>query len=66
LEFVGEEGTHIAYHGSMIAHSISTLVVRQYEQTTDEVIKAHCLELIDQMERIGYLGIADELQKIER
>jgi hypothetical protein len=39
LEFLGEEGTHIAYHGSMTAMDISTLVVRQYEQTTDAEVK---------------------------
>ncbi|QDT45178.1 hypothetical protein Pan241w_52970 [Gimesia alba] len=66
LEFLGEEGTHIAYHGSMIAHDISTLVVRQYEQTTDSAIKSHCLDLIDQMEKVGYLGIGDELNRIDR
>ncbi len=66
LELLGEEGTHIAYHGSMVAHGISTLVVRQYEQTTDNIIKSHCLELIDRMEKVGYLGIGEELNKIDR
>jgi hypothetical protein len=51
LEFLGEEGTHIAYHGSMVAINISTLVVRQYEQTTDAEVKTRCLDLIDRMER---------------
>ena len=41
LEFLGEEGTHIAYRGSMVAHGISTLVVRQYEQTRDDCVKMH-------------------------
>jgi hypothetical protein len=66
LGFIGEEGTHIAYHGSMIAHSIATLVVRQYEQATDDNLKARCLDLIDRMERVGYLGIGEELNKIDR
>lgn len=66
LEFLGEEGTHIAYHGSMIAVGISTLVVRQYEQTTDAEVKTRCLELIDRMERVGYLGMGDELNKLDR
>jgi hypothetical protein len=66
LEFVGEEGTHIAYRGSMTAHSISTLIVRQYAQTADEALKVRCLDLIDRMERIGYMGIAEELNKIDR
>jgi hypothetical protein len=50
----------------MVAHGISTLVVRQYEQTTDDAIKTHCLDLIDRMERVGYLGIGDELNRIDR
>ncbi len=66
LEFLGEEGTHIAYHGSMVAMDISKLVVRQYEQTTDAEGKTRCLDLIDRMERIGYLGIGDELTKLDR
>lgn len=66
LEFVGEEGTHIANHGAMVAHHISTLVVRQYEQAKDAALKTRCLNLIDRMERVGYYGIAEELGKLER
>jgi hypothetical protein len=66
LEFLGEEGTSIAHHGSMIAHTISTLVIRQYEQTTHSAVKKQCLDLIDQMERVGYLGLSEELGKIDR
>jgi hypothetical protein len=66
LEFLGEEGAHIFHHGSMIAHDIATLIVRQYEQTTDDATRTRCLELIDRMERKGYLGIADELATVDR
>lgn len=66
LEFLREEGAHIAYHGAMTAQEISTLVVRQYEQTTSDAIKTQCLDLIDRMERRGYLGIGDELNRIDR
>jgi hypothetical protein len=66
LDFLGEEGTHIAYHGSLVAHHISTLVVRQYEQTTDDAIKTRCLDLIDRMEQVGYYGIGEELSKVDR
>ena len=66
LEFLGEEGTHIAYHSSMVAQSISKLIVRQYEQSTDAETKKQCLDLIDQMERVGYLGIDAELNRIDR
>ncbi len=50
----------------MTAHEISTLIVRQYEQTTDDAIKTRCLNLIDQMERVGYFGIGEELAKVDR
>ncbi|TWU18864.1 hypothetical protein Poly21_10310 [Allorhodopirellula heiligendammensis] len=50
----------------MIARSISKLVVRQYEQTKSENMKVRCLELIDKMERVGYMGISDELSRLER
>lgn len=66
LEFLGEQGTHIMHHGAMVAHDIATLIVRQYEQTLDEAIKTWCLNLIDQMERNGFLGVADELGKLDR
>ena len=66
LEFLGEEGTSIAYHGSMVAHSLSTLIVRQYEQTTCSATKTQCLDLIDRMERVGYIGLSDELSRIDR
>lgn len=66
LEFLGEEGTHVAHRGAMTAHDISTLIVRQYEQTTDDAIKMRCLNLIDQMERVGYFGIGEELAKVDR
>jgi hypothetical protein len=66
LEFVGEEGANVASRGALVAHNISALIVRQYEQTTDLATKTRCLDLIDRMERIGYYGIGDELSKIDR
>jgi len=66
LGFLGEEGTHIAYHGSMIAVGISTLVVRRYQQAAEAEVKTRCLDLIDRMERVSYLGVGDELNKIDR
>ena len=66
LEFVDEEGTNIANRESIVAHIISKLIVRQYQQTTDDSVKAHCLDIIDRMEQVGFLGIGDELTKIDR
>lgn len=66
LEFLGEEGAHVAGHGSMTAKSIATLVVRQYQQAVDTSMKTRCLDLIDQMEEAGYFGVDTELAKLER
>lgn len=66
LEFIGEEGGNLANSEASSAYSLSTLVVRQYAQSTEGELKRHCLDLIDQMERRGYMGIADELGKLDR
>jgi len=34
LEFLGSEGTHVAFRGASVARGIATLVIRQYEQAT--------------------------------
>jgi hypothetical protein len=66
LEFIGEEGGNLANSEASSAYSLSTLVVRQYAQSTEGELKRNCLDLIDQMERRGYMGIADELGKLDR
>lgn len=66
LEFVGEEGSSIANRAASSAHSVSKLVVRLYAQTRDPKLKLGCLDLIDRMEQVGYMGITDELAKIDR
>ena len=66
LDFLGEEGTHAAHRGSMVAKSIATLVIRQYQQAANTNLKMRCLDLIDQMEEAGYFGIDTELAKLER
>lgn len=66
LEFIGEEGGNLANSEASSAYSLSTLVVRQYAQSTEGELERYCLDLIDQMERRGYMGIADELGKLDR
>ena len=66
LEFVGQEGTNIAYRESIVAQIISKLIVRQYQQTGDEKVKTRCLDIIDCMEQFGFFGIGEELKKIDR
>lgn len=66
VEIIGDKGSNLQLREASTAHSIATLVVRQYAQTTDPTLKRKCLDLIDQMEQANYMGINDELEKIDR
>lgn len=66
VTIIGDKGSNIQFREASTAHSIATLVVRQYAQTTDPTLKRKCLDLIDKMERSNYMGINDELEKIDR
>lgn len=66
IEFWNVPSTQAAHHAGMTSYDISTLVVRQYEQTTDDAVKSRCLALIDEMERAGNFSVSDELAKIDR
>ncbi|MCH7727078.1 MAG: hypothetical protein IH991_11425 [Planctomycetes bacterium] len=62
----GTDGADISTSASLGANTLSTLVVRLYGQTTDEEVKSHCLDLIDRMEAMAYVGIDRELRAIDR
>ena len=66
LEVVGDAGASVAYRGFISAQTISTLIIRQYAQATDPKLKRQCLDLIDRLERQGYMGITEELNKLDR
>jgi hypothetical protein len=66
VTIIGDKDSNIHFREASTANSIATLVVRQYKQTTDPILKRKCLNLIDQMERSNYIGINDELEKIDR
>jgi hypothetical protein len=66
LEFYGDNRSAEAQHGYLAARTMATLIIRQYEQATDDQLRRHCLDLIDSMERSGAFGISGELEKIER
>jgi hypothetical protein len=66
IEFCNAPGVQAAHHGGMTAYDLPTLVVRQYEQTTDDGVKSRCLALIDQMECAGNFSVSGELAKIDR
>jgi hypothetical protein len=66
LELVGAGGADLRNRSALVARLISKLVVRQYAQAKQEPLKRRCLDLIDHMERMGYWGIDEELDKIDR
>ncbi len=66
VTIIGDKGSNLQFREASTAHCIATLVVRQYAQTSDPALKRQCLDLIDQMERSNYMGINDELEKIDR
>lgn len=51
---------------SGFAVSLSTIVVRLYAQTEVQDIQTRCLDLIDEMERLRFIGLSDELKRLDR
>ncbi len=56
----------ISKAGAMVAGDLSKIVIRLYSQSDGEQIKKRALDAIDDMERAGFFGLADELGKLER
>jgi hypothetical protein len=66
VKIIGDKGSDVQFQESSTANSVATLIVRQYAQTNDKVLKRQCLVLIDEMERLNFMGISDELERIDR
>ena len=62
----GSSGGDTSTASASDAGVISKLVVRLYAQTTDEILRTKCLDLIDQMEWFGFYGIDAELAEHDR
>lgn len=45
---------------------LSKIVVRLYAQTEDRAIQSRCLNLIDDMEKYHFMGLSDELRRLDR
>lgn len=45
---------------------ISKIVVRLYTQTEDPEVRSRCLDLIDEMERNHFMGLSNELERLDR
>lgn len=52
---------------TLASHVVAGLVVRQYEQAaSNEALRVRCLNLIDQIEELGFTDMASELEKLDR
>jgi hypothetical protein len=61
-----DEAGDISTESLMVAMDLSKIVVRLYAQTEAPMIQSRCLDLIDEMERHHFVGLSDELRKIDR
>ena len=48
------------------APTVSKLVIRLYTQSNEDAITKRCLDLIDEMERLGFYGIDSQLAALDR
>jgi hypothetical protein len=60
------EAGDITKAGSTVAMDLSKIVIRLYTQTGDTAIQSRCLNLIDQMELHNFIGLSDELRRMDR
>lgn len=61
------EAGNITRAAGMIGLNLSKIVVRLYAQKgANPAMQARCLDLIDQMELYDFVGLNDELNRVER
>ncbi len=66
IEYFRAEAGDFSKAGAMVARDLSKIVVRLYAQTEDPTIQSRCLDLIDEMERHHFMGLSDELRRLDR
>jgi hypothetical protein len=66
IEAYRTEAGEISTSSSGVAMYLSKIVVRLYAQTEDPGVQSRCLDMIDEMERYHFLGLSDELQRLDR
>jgi hypothetical protein len=66
VEAYRSEAGDLSKAGSAVAADLSKIVIRLYAQTEDPAIQARCLDMIDEMERHYFIGLSDELQRVDR
>lgn len=63
----GYDAGSIAKEAGLIGWNLSKIVVRLYAQKgANAVVQARCLDLIDQMELYDFVGLDEELKRVER
>jgi len=60
------DASDIRKSASATSMNLSKIVVRLYAHTEDPAIQARCLSIIDEMERHHFLGLSEELQRLDR
>jgi hypothetical protein len=66
VEAFKNEAGDISKDTSLVAGDLSKIVIRLYAQTEDPEIQRRCLNLMDEMERHHFMGLSDELQRVDR
>jgi hypothetical protein len=66
LEACGKEASDVSTAAAGDAPVVAKLVIRLYNQTSDEAIRSKCLDLIDEMEQLNLYGIDAQLAANDR
>ncbi|MEX2168068.1 MAG: hypothetical protein WD851_02050 [Pirellulales bacterium] len=66
LDVCGAEAGDLSKAAAGDAPTVTKLVMRLYSQSRDDAVRSHCLDLIDEMERLNFLGIDRELMEHDR
>lgn len=66
VEVFGAAAGDVSTAAAGDAPTVSKLVIRLYSQSDDDEVKRRCLDLIDQMERLGFYGIDSQLAELDR
>lgn len=66
LKVCGAEAGDLSKAAAGDAPTVAKLVMRLYNQSREDGVRSHCLDLIDEMERLSILGIDRELMEHDR
>ena len=66
MKHASEKGDIANNQGSVDSYELSKLVIRQYEQARNEMLRVRCLDLIDRLEQMAAGGIVEALAGVDR